>query len=215
MKAPQFHFNIPSPAPVGAHQTLAIKMKFLRPILCLVLCAFALSSCKTFYTTETDGTAALRANGFRLPTSIGSFQRAYIRTFDSSGHNVGAGYNYYSQEQKAGLTVFILSASDGSAPTEAQRGQYFQASRNEVLSAHQDSKDMGVSKIAGHDSGGSLNEFQYDEEFAGSQQRVASFLAVFRDGSRLIKYRITGPKSERDQVYSSLTQAISSLSKIN
>jgi hypothetical protein len=190
-------------------------MKYLRPFLCLVLCAFALSSCKTFYTTESDGTAALSANGFRLPPSIGSFQRVYIRTLDSNGHNVGAGYNYYSQEQKAALTVFISSASDGSAPSEVAREQYFQASRNEVLSAHQGSKDVRVSRITGHDSGGSLNEFRYDEVFAGSQQRVASFLAVFRDGSRLIKYRITGPESERDQVYRSLVQAINALSKIN
>jgi hypothetical protein len=190
-------------------------MKFLRPLLCLVLCAFALTSCKTFYTTDTDGTAALSANGFRLPPSIGSFQRVYIRTFDNNGHNVGAGYNYYSQEQKAALTVFILSASDGSAPSEAEREQYFQASRNEVLFAHQGTKDVRVSRIAGHDSGGSVNEFRYDEVFAGAQQRVASFLAVFRDGSCLIKYRITGPESERDQVYRSLTQAINALSKIN
>jgi hypothetical protein len=190
-------------------------MKLLKPLLCLVLCASTLTSCKTFYTTETDGTAALSANGFRLPPSIGSFQRVYITTFDGSGHNVGAGYNYYSQEQKAALTVFILSASDGSAPTAPELEQYFQASRNEVLSAHQGSKDMGVSRIAGHDSSGSLNEFRYDAVFAASKQRVASFLAVFRDGNRLIKYRITGPESERDKLSRSLTQAINALSKIN
>ena len=142
--------------------TFASKMKSLKPFLCLVLCAFALTSCKTFYTTETDGTAALSANGFRLPPSIGSFQRDYIRPFDSNGHNVGVGYNYYSQEQKAALTVFILSASDDSAPSEAERAHYFQASRNEVLSAHQGSNDLRVLKIAGHDSGGSLNEFRSD-----------------------------------------------------
>jgi hypothetical protein len=190
-------------------------MKFLRPLLCFVLCAFALTSCKTFYTTETDGTAALSANGFRLPSSIGAFQRVYIRNFDSNGHNVGVGYNYYSQEQTAALTVFILSASDGSAPTEAEREQYFQTSRNEVLSAHQGSEDVRVSRIAGHDSGGSLNEFRYDEVFSGSQQRVASFLAVFRDGKCLIKYRITGPVSERDQTHRGLIQSIDALSKIN
>ena len=190
-------------------------MKSLRPLLYLFLCAFALTGCKTFYTTETDGTAALTANGFRLPPSIGSFQRVYIRTLGGNGHNISAGYDYYSQEQKAALTVFVLSASDGSVPTEAEREQYFQASRNEVLSAHQGSKDVRVSRTTGHDSGGSLNEFRYDEVFAGSQQRVASFLAVFRDGNRLIKYRITGPESERDQVHRSLTQAINALSKIN
>lgn len=190
-------------------------MKSFRPLLCLVLCAFALTSCQTFYTTEGDGTAALSANGFRLPPSIGSFQRVYIRAFDSSGHNVGAGYNYYSQKQKAALTVFIISARGGTAPTEAERIQYFQTSRDEVLSTHQSSADIRASRIAGHDSGGSLNEFRYDDAFAGSQQRVVSFLAVFRDGNRLIKYRITGPESERDQVYKSLTQAIHALSKVN
>lgn len=191
------------------------EMKYLRPLFYLVLCAFALPSCKTFYTTETDGTAALSANGFRLPSSIGSFQRVYIRTFDSNGHNVGAGYNYYSQDQKAALTVFILSASDGSAPSEDAREQYSKASRNEILSSHQGSKDVRFSRVSGHDPGGTLNEFRYDDVFAGSQQRVASFLAVFRDGNRLIKYRITGPESERDQVSKRLTEAIKALSKIN
>jgi hypothetical protein len=72
-----------------------------------------------------------------------------------------------------------------------------------------------AARLAGHDSGESINEFRYDEVFAGSQQRVASFLAVFRDDNRLIKYRITGPESERNQVYRGLIQAINALSKIN
>ena len=190
-------------------------MKYLRLLLCLVAFSLALTSCQTFYTTETDGTAILGANGFRLPSSIGAFQRVYITAFDGSGHNMGAGYNYYFSREKAALTVFVLSASDGSAPTESQLKQYFDASRQEVLRAHANPDEIRTTKSAGHYSGGSLGEFRYDEVFAHSHQRVASFLAVFRDGNRLVKYRMTGPESERDQLRGRLIQTIGTLSKIN
>lgn len=190
-------------------------MRSFRIHLLLALCAFTLTSCQTFYTTEADGTATLNANSFRLPPSIGSFQRAYITAFDGSGHNVGAGYNYYSQEQKTALTVYVLSAHASTAPTGSDVEQYFAASRQEVLTAHANSAEVRTIRIEGHGSGGRLSEFRYDEVFARSQQRVASFLAVFPDGNRLVKYRVTGPEAEREKVYKSLLQAVGTLSKIN
>lgn len=135
--------------------------------------------------------------------------------FDAAGHRVAAGYSDSSPGRMAALTVYVLSTSDGPPPSDAEREQLFQTSRHEVLAAHPGSEDLGLSTIAGHDSGGSLNEFRYQAAFAGSQQEVTSFLAVFRDGDRLIKYRITGLEAERNQVYRHLIQAIHALSKIN
>ena len=190
-------------------------MRSFRPYLLIALCTFTLTSCQTFYTTASDGTATINTNSFRLPPRIESFQRDYITAFDGSGHNVGTGYNYYSQDQKTALTIYVLSASDGTAPTGAEVQQYFAASRQEVLSAHANSQEVRTSRIEGHDSGGTLSEFHYDEVFARSRQRVASFLAVFRDGNRLVKYRITGPELEREKVHKSLVQAVAKLSQIN
>lgn len=190
-------------------------MRSFRINLLAALCGFILTSCQTFHTTEADGTATLNANSFRLPPRIGFLQRTYITAFDGSGHNVGAGYNYYSQQQKTALTVYVLSARDGTGPTGSDLEQHFVMSHQEVLNAHANSAEVRTIRIDGHDSWGRLSEFRYDKVFARSLQRVASFLAVFSDGNRLVKYRITGPEAEREKVYNSLLQAIGKLSEIN
>lgn len=184
----------------------------MKPIQFLAICFLLLTSCQSFYTTDGNGVATITPNQFKLPPAIGMFKRDYIRTFDGQGYNVAAGYNYYSPSQKTALTVFIVSTADSQLPE--QQG-YFAASRKEVLSAHANSLEIRQTRISGHDSGGSLSEFRYQSVFARAPQQVASFLAVFRDGNRLVKYRITGPMAERDKVYSSLVDAVRVLSESN
>jgi len=190
-------------------------MKNLKLILCLIIGALAVSSCQSVYTTDPGGLATINVNKFRLPSSIGVLEREYITGFDGAGHNVGAGYNYYSPQEKTALTVFIVSDPSGSSPSNVQLEQYFQASRKEVMSAHEQSETIRTTRADGHRSFGTISEFRYNEVFARTQQRVVSFLAVFRDGNRLIKYRITAPEAERDQVHSRLMEAIRTLTKIN
>lgn len=190
-------------------------MNPFKPLLVFVATVTFLTSCQSFYTTDTGGTASIRANGYRLPATIGRFKRVYITAFDNSGHNLGAGYNYYSEENQVALTVYVLSASHSKAPTASHQQQYFQASRQEVAAAHKNSIEVGSTEVGGHGSSGRLCEFRYNEVFANSPQRVASFLAVFTDGNCLIKYRITGPEAQRDKIYASLVEAIEALSKIN
>ncbi len=187
----------------------------MRTLLLLAVCIFSLTSCQTFYTTDSAGVATISPNQFKLPPEIGVLKREYINTFDGRGYNVGAGYNYYSPTQKTALTVFVVSRVDSRSPSSQEQQQYFNASRYEVFSVHKNSKEIRQASMKGHNSSGKFSEFRYNSVFARTPQEVASFLAVFRDGNRLVKYRITGPVSDRDVIYSNLTEAVQTLTKIN
>jgi len=81
----------------------------MRILLLSIICIFTLTSCQTFYTTDSAGVATITPNQFKLPPKIGVLKREYINSFDGRGYNIGAGYNYYSPTQKIALTVFIVS----------------------------------------------------------------------------------------------------------
>lgn len=190
-------------------------MKLLKQGLLAATAATILSSCQPLYTTRADGEASLGANGYRLPATIGPLKRTYIKPLDSGANHVGAGYDVYSGEFKAALTVYILSADSSIPPTARDWEQHFQASRQEILSAHKNPVEIRSSTVVRHGSNGRLSEFRYDEIFAHTPQRVASFLAVFSEDDCLIKFRITGPENQRARIHASLLQAIHTLTEMN
>lgn len=190
-------------------------MKSLKRVLLTAIAATILSSCQPLYTTGADGVVVLGSNGYRLPATIGPLKRTYIKALDSGANHIAAGYDCYSGDFNAALTVYILSADSSIPPTAKDREQHFKASRQQVLSAHKNPVEIRSTTLVRHRSRGSLSEFRYDEVFAHTPQRVASYLAVFSEDNCLIKYRITGPENQRAKVNVSLLQAIHALTEMN
>jgi len=173
------------------------------------------TSCQPLHSTGADGVASLGSSGYRMPATIGPLKRTYIKALAPDANHIGVGYDCYSGDFKAALTVFILPAGSRIPPTARDREQYFQASRQEILSAHKNPVEVRSTDVVRQGSKGSLSEFHYDQVFAHTPQRVASFLAVFNNDHCLIKYRITGPESQRDGLHASLLQAIHAFTEIN
>lgn len=190
-------------------------MKLLKRLLLAAMAATIHTSCQPLYTSGADGVASLGSNGYRLPAEIGPLKRTYIKSLDSGANQIGAGYDCYSGDFKAALTVYILPAGSRIPPTAKDRERHFQDSRREVLSAHKNPVEIRSTTVVRHGSNGSLSEFRYDQVFAHTPQRVASFLAVFSEDNCLIKFRITGPEDQRARIHASLLQAIHTLTEMN
>lgn len=198
--------------PVSLPQALRIKMKIIPLLIATVV---SLSSCQSFYRVDPEGTAVLSTNQFKLPRQIDGFRREYVRAFDGSGYDVGAGYNYYSTTNQAALTVYVMSVRAGNAPTRQEADSHFRAASTEIKNAHPGATVVSTSTINGHGGTGMLVEYRYDEVFAGSKQPVCSLLAVFGDRSRLLKYRLTGLKSQAPELKSALIQIVKAMSMKN
>jgi len=181
----------------------------------LIAAVVLLSSCQSFYRVEPGGTAILSVNQFKLPQQIDGFRREYVRAFDGTGHNVGAGYNYYSTTNQAALTVYVMSVRDGKAPTRQEADSHFRAASTEIKNAHPGATVVSISTINGHGGTGMLGEFRYNKVFAGSKQPVYSLLAVFGDRSRLLKYRLTGPESQAPELKTALNRIVKAMSMKN
>lgn len=187
----------------------------MKEILLAVFAAFTLSSCQTFYSVDSSGTAVINTNKFKLPQVVDGSKRVYVRAFDGAGYNVGSGYNNDSNSDQAALTIYVMSVASGRAPTRDEAEGHFSAAASEIQQAHAGATVISTSSITGHGGTGMLREFRYDENFAGHRQSLYSLLAVFRDQSRLVKYRMTGPLAKRAQLKQAFSRSVRTFSRTN
>lgn len=144
------------------------------------------------------------------PEQIPPFIRVGFRKYDQRGENVSVGYNRFFL-----LATTVTAFTAYFYPLPAARGndplaEHLEVARREVLKAHPGAEVVASADVTAAKKGrtykGRRLTFRYDAEFGppGKRQTVLSDLYLFRDGKRVVKYRVTFPlaeeKTEREHV---------------
>jgi hypothetical protein len=137
------------------------------------------------------------------PEQIPPFLRAGFRKYDERGENVSVGYNrfFLLTTTACSFTAYFYPAPPARAADDPLAAELLRASQ-EILRAHPGAKEGAPRPVTAEKKGqtykGLRVAFQFETEFGapGRRQAVVSELYLFRDGRRMVKYRVTFPASE-------------------
>ena len=137
------------------------------------------------------------------PEQIPPFLRAGFRKYDERGENVSVGYNrfFLLTTTVSAFTAYFYPAPPVRAGDDPLAAELLRA-RQEVLRAHPGAEAGAPRPVTAEKKGqtykGLRVAFKYETEFGapGRRQAVVSELYLFRDGGRMVKYRVTFAASE-------------------
>lgn len=181
-------------------------MKYFIAILSLVL----IVSCKSTppfepVTVQATGDYQQFHTGLTFPESVVQFKRTSITQFDSSGSNIGIGYNLDSK--KIAVTIYSYPApkvsSFGSPENvikQAEKGLFdnvYHHNKQAIMTKYQDARLISESGYqppqvtTGYM--GMQSSFAYTGYVLGQKQLVKSYLYLIQFEGKHFKYRITHP----------------------
>jgi hypothetical protein len=139
------------------------------------------------------GTLFERAKGV-YAEQIPPFVRTGFRKYDESGEHFSVGYNRFFL-----LTTTVTAFTAYFYPAQAREdlAQHAAACRDEVIEAHPGAEVVATEKVTAAKNGrkhdGVRVRFRFEDIFGGlgKKQALVSELYVFRDGGRVVKYRVT------------------------
>lgn len=154
-----------------------------------------------------NGQYIQESSGMTYPEMVGSFQRAYITTFEEHEANVGVSYHHVDRVSPIVATVystqaptFISMGSPQNVKDEVRAQLFsnvFEANKSQILISHDDSSMVaeGIYSFSQQNQviTGQYAKFYYKEKFDGSIQDLESWLYLFQIDKTLYKYRITHP----------------------
>ncbi len=154
---------------------------------------------------SSTGTFTHDPSGLTFPIAVGDFQRVDIYQFDVEGENIGVTYQLTDDAKPVTVSVYvypspsIVSLGSPESVTKSAQAtlcqQEFETTKQEIMAAR-----TNASHLESDTSGGIQNllaRFEYEEAFAGKQQRLSSILELscYMDDQWNIKYRVTYPSS--------------------
>jgi hypothetical protein len=183
-------------------------------ILSLLIISASIFGCKTIepIQTGTNGEYIHSEAQVVFPSNLGAFTRGKYNVYDPEGKDISVAYDLYSQNDQIAATIYSFPApkvtSIGS-PKEVVIGarttlfkQYADEQIQYLSTKNQSAKLIGQKEINNEigtpEIKGIFALFSYKEPFAGKNQEVLSELHLFQKGKWLIKYRITYPKSSKN-----------------
>lgn len=150
---------------------------------------------------EASGLYVHGPSGFSFPESFGAFRRVEINQFDSSGMDVGVGYNLEQADSQIALTLYVYPRARDANGSILTLESQFEIERTYILQAHPGGKASETwtpTTTQNHEaSPGYATTFRYQQLFAYRQQEIESLLYLFDYEGWAVKYRITYPLAQQ------------------
>jgi hypothetical protein len=149
------------------------------------------------------GTYTHGPSGFVFPERLGNFERVSVDRYDSSGNDIGVGYNLELAESPIAFTLYVRPWGHRTDGTPASFDEHFQAELWVIDHYHPGARllrrEPTTSTQGGTSVPGEMAEFTYDDLFARRDEHVFSQLYLFALDNWTVKYRITFPVSEEQR----------------
>lgn len=184
-------------------------------IICIAF-VFSLVGCPIAQYPRTSGPTAINVqgtyfhsnSGMNFPENVGPFRRGTVSLFDSTGANIGVGYNLGDLVFQVAVTVYvypapsvvsILSPAEVTARAkELSAQQHFETVKSDIIRAHPEARLVSEEEVtlvqAGGIQKGKKAGFEFEGVFANQRQQLKSHAYLFVHGKWFIKYRITYPQ---------------------
>lgn len=190
-------------------------LSFLASLVGLLICGCPSVNLTVFepLPIEANGPYTHSGSGIPFLPSVGYFHRGRITQYDPKATDIGVGYNLNDMRYQVTVSVYVYPAprvtSQGSpdnvvASTRALLFEsHFETVKAEIVRLHPDAAVVSESNATRTenqmDYGGLKVIFEYQGQFAGQDQVLASHAYLFDYGKWLVKYRITYPKESEDR----------------
>jgi hypothetical protein len=191
------------------------------PLLVLIgvlLCGCPSVNLTVFQPTpiETSDTYTHQGSGMPFPVSVGYFRRGQITQYDPEATDIGVGYNLPSIRYQVAITVYVYpgpGASSIGSPDNVVAAAHvrllethFEYIKAEIVHVHPDAtlvSEGPTTMDQGQVSYDGLKAvFEFEGEFFGQEQPLASQAYLFSYGKWFVKYRITYPKDSEERALS-------------
>jgi hypothetical protein len=140
---------------------------------------------------------------FVFPESFGKFRRVEINQYDSSGNDVGVGYNLDAEGMQVALTLYVYPPRRAESGVLLPLQKQFDLELSEIVRGHTAAKSVQTSVAPGtqneETNSGFMAKLRYTEGFAGQRQSVVSLFYLFEYDGWLVKYRITYPAAQEEK----------------
>ena len=138
------------------------------------------------------------------PEKMPPFLRTGFHKFDRAGENVSVGYNrfFLLATTSCSFNAYFYPVPQSDRGRDDALERAVAKARREVLNAHEGADVVETAPVTAEKNGrtfkGTRVTFKFTDEFggAGKKQKLLSDLYLFRDGDRLVKYRVTFPAAE-------------------
>jgi hypothetical protein len=138
-----------------------------------------------------------------FPERVGQFNRGGIIQFDSIGANVGVGYSLVALGAEVLITAYVYPVEAPQASPSVVLENQFVAEKAAIMRSHGIERllsEADVSLSWNVEPKGKLASFSFEEAFLKRTQPVRSELYLFIVKKYFLKYRITYPEKQSEEV---------------